>query len=91
MWRQDWKQLKKNLEVEREEWAIYAKRRDLAKLQTAEAIEMKREEMEKKKKCLEEEFKKFKVKKEAEFKRKDKWAHREYMKQVEKKFKPSIK
>jgi len=52
MWNQDWKQYRKNLEVEREQWDIFEERRDLAKVQAAEAIELKRVEMEKEKKKL---------------------------------------
>jgi len=90
MWNQDWKQYRKNLEVEREAWTLYEARRDLAKEQAAEAIEIKREEKEKKKKLIEEAFKKYMEKKLAEYHRKERWAHREYIRQVEKKFKPSV-
>ena len=47
--------------------------------------------MEKAKKKLEEEFKKFKERKEAKYRRKERWAHRLYMKYIEKEFKPSVK
>lgn len=90
MWNQDWEQYRKNLEIEREAWSLYEARRELAKEQAQEAIERKREEIEKGKKELEEAFKKYQEKKLAEYRRKERWAHREYIRTVEKKFKPTV-
>jgi len=90
MWGQDWRQYRKNLQLEREAWDLYEARRDLAKEETAEAIERKREEKERKKQELDEEFKKFMKLKLEIYHRKERWAHREYMRHVEKKFKTSV-
>ena len=78
-WRQDWEQYKRNLAKEREEYGIFEIRRQIAEERMLQAIESAREE-----------FEAFKEKKKAEYKRRVQWAHRAYMREVEKKFKPSI-
>jgi len=75
MWNVDWEQYRKNLELERREWAEYDKRHEFLKEQMLKRIAK-----------LEAEKEKVKI----EFIRKSKWAHRAYMRHVEKKFKPTI-
>lgn len=71
----DWEQYKKNLEMERKEWDEFEGKRQLLKEQMLERIAKLEAEKEKVK---------------AEFTRKVKWHHRVYMRNVEKKFKPTI-
>jgi hypothetical protein len=76
----DWNQYKRNLEKEREEWSMFEIRRQIIEERMLQAIEAKREE-----------FEAFKIKKKTEYEKLVKKAHKEYMKQVEKEFKPSVK
>jgi hypothetical protein len=75
MYRIDWEQLKKNLEVERREWDEFDRKKQFLKEQMLERIANLEAEKDKVK---------------AEYTRKVKWHHRAYMRHVEKKFKPSI-
>jgi len=75
-WNTDWEQHRKNLELERREWSEFERKREVLKEQMLNRIAK-----------LESEKKKVK----AEFVRKSKWAHRAYMRNVEKKFKTSIR
>lgn len=72
----DWEQYRKNLELERSQWAEFEKKREFLKEQMLKRIAKLEGEKEKVK---------------DEYKRKIKWAHRAYMRNVEKKFKTSIR
>jgi len=80
IWNIDWKRYKENLAKEREEWNVFEVRRQIAEERMKQAIESAREE-----------FELFKEKKKTEYKRRVQWAHRAYIKEVEKEFKPSVK
>jgi len=75
----DWEQYRRNLELERSEWNKFEEQKKNLEEQlhskTVIAEYGKRKAVEKAK---------------AEFSRKVKWAHRAYIRNVEKKFKPSI-
>lgn len=90
MWWHDWEQFKKNLQVERTAWEKYESRLKLLEEELASQIEHAREEMERKKLELEEEFKNFKKRKMEEFKRKKKWLKAQYLREVERKTRPTV-
>jgi hypothetical protein len=76
MWNVDWEQYRKNLELERNQWIEFERRREFLKEQMLERIAKLEAEKEKIK---------------DECRRRIKWAHRAYMRNVEKKFKTSIR
>jgi len=80
IWDIDWEQYKRNLAKEREEYSVFEIRRQIAEERMKQAIESAREE-----------FELFKEKKKAEYKRRVQWAHKAYMREVEKEFKPDIR
>lgn len=91
MMNHDWNQYKKNLETERKAWEEFENKKANLKSETAQRIDQLHILKEVEVKRLEEEFQKEKKRIEETLKQQIKKAHDEYIKKVEKKFKPSVK